>query len=255
VSILLVDIGNSRIKWGIGKDGRVAQTRAVFHDAERASGFKTVLDSLPDDIHRIFGCNVAGEKIAENFARCIEPRFAAGCEWISSTERCGGLENGYDQPELLGADRWAALYACFAIDETPALVVDAGTACTIDALLANGRHGGGLILPGIYLMERALRGDTSDIGTHSAKGRAGAGNSELFGASTEQAVRDGCLTALVGAVERAYGILQRIETGARLVITGGDAPRIIARLGVAFEHRPALVLEGLALMAKEESER
>ena len=129
-----------------------------------------------------------------------------------STASACGVTNSYRQPRRLGVDRWVAMIGAWSEFESSCLVVDAGTAVTIDAIDDTGQHLGGQILPGVALMARALASNTSDIPDTSRRSARGEGHSPA------------------------------------LVLTGGDASRILSSLKTEPNHRPHLVLQGLARM-------
>jgi type III pantothenate kinase len=168
---------------------------------------------------------------------------------FAHVERSGwGVTNGYRQPRRMGVDRWVAMVGAWGECRAACLVVDAGTAVTLDALDADGRHLGGQIIAGVEMMMRALTASTSDIPPvkpASGKSKDGIG---MFAASTAEAVREGARNAVAGAIERAFRTLQSEAYEPVLVLTGGDASRILSALGETPLHRPHLVLQGLAYM-------
>jgi type III pantothenate kinase len=147
---------------------------------------------------------------------------------------------------MIGA--WSELgHAC--------LVVDAGTAMTIDAMDDDGQHLGGQIIAGSGLMAQALAADTSDIpATRPMTGKQ-LKNQGLFARNTRGAVQSGALNALAGAVERAIKTLRSTAYDAELVLTGGDASRMLAAFDVPPLHRPNLVLAGLLRTLESERPR
>jgi type III pantothenate kinase len=148
----------------------------------------------------------------------------------------------------MGVDRWVAMVGAWAEVEAACLVVDAGTAITIDAIDAAGQHLGGQIIPGVATMAGALTEATSDIpAVRPAPGRGDA-DLAMFGRNTAAAVREGAQNAVAGAVDRAIRTLQSNAYEPVVVLTGGDASRILNALCETPLHRPHLVLQGLAHM-------
>ena len=132
--------------------------------------------------------------------------------------------------------------------EAACLVVDAGTAITIDAVDGDGQHLGGQIIPGVATMASALTAATSDIpAVRPAPGRSDT-DLAMFGRNTAAAVREGAQNAVVGAVDRAIRTLQSNAYEPVVVLTGGDSSRILNVLCETPLHRPHLVLQGLAHM-------
>ncbi len=127
-------------------------------------------------------------------------------------------------------------------------VVDVGTAVTIDALDKDGQHRGGQILPGLQLMTGALEKETSDIGPTGRAGKDPGKGMQLFAKSTSAASYNGSLGAVCGAVERAVKTMRAEGFRPKIVLTGGDASRILKQLDGNVLHRPHLVLQGLAFI-------
>ncbi len=253
MTTILFDIGNSRIKWGVlTESGEVAGAGYRSHQECDADNYSALLDTLPPKLERALASNVAGRRVAADLARAIDERAGIDVEFVRSTAAAGGLTNGYDEPARLGVDRWVACVGAWSrYPQEALLVVDTGTATTLDAIDSSGRHLGGLILPGLTLMGRALDQNTSGIGTDGG----GADDPEpgnLFGRSTDQAVRNGALAAVCGAMERACRVLEGIDQTPRILLTGGDARRIQRQWHYTVENRPDLVLEGLAALAAAE---
>jgi type III pantothenate kinase len=185
-------------------------------------------------------CNVAGPAVEaqlEDLARVL----GVGLSMVRSQARQCGVTNGYDHPEQLGADRWAALIGARGLHAGACLVVNAGTATTVDALGADGLFAGGLILPGIALMRESLARNTA--GLPLAQG----GFRELP-RNTDDAIASGCLDATAGAIERMFA---RLRNGDALcLLSGGAADLVAPLLAVPWRSVPNLVLEGVARIAQ-----
>lgn len=250
MTTVLFDIGNSRIKWGVLTDsGEVAGAGFRTHTECEADNYHALFETLPNEVDRAIAANVAGRRVAADLARAIDERAGIDVEYAESTAEACGVSNGYDEPGRLGVDRWMACIGAWTRYPGEALlIVDAGTATTLDAVDSSGRHLGGLILPGLTLMGRVLDQRTSGIGTDGA-GAEDPEPQNLFGANTEQAVRNGALAAVCGAMERACRVLEGINETPRILLTGGDARRIQRQWHYTVENRPDLVLEGLAALA------
>ncbi|MFC4160164.1 type III pantothenate kinase [Chitinimonas lacunae] len=240
--ILLLDAGNTRLKWAVLEQG----TR---HDgiADYASLSVPPWPDLP--FGRVLGCNVAGPERAAVLAALL-PDLAI--EWLRSSAKAAGVENGYREPERLGTDRWAALIGARAITHEPTLVAMAGTALTVDALDGNGRFLGGVIVPGYRLMRESLARGTADLGHPD-------GERTAFPRSTGEAIVNGAEVALVGAVLVMHDRLTAVAGGTPgLLLSGGDAPRLLTLLSSVLagkvRHVDNLVLAGLARLAVEISE-
>ncbi len=248
---LLLDVGNTRLKWGIAEDGEVHRTGSVTQEKIRANGLGVLTTRLPWAVDTAIASNVAGPTFATRLAGVVGAH--CGCDLhFAKTERSAfGISNSYKQPRRMGVDRWVAMIGAWAELQSACLVVDAGTAVTIDALDDDGCHLGGQILPGVALMAGALAQHTSDIPPTKP---AAAGMYEgiaMFGQNTRAAVGSGALGAVTGAVERAIRTLRSNAYDASLVLTGGDASRILTALEDSPLHRPNLVLHGLMQMLEQ----
>ncbi|HZD54235.1 MAG TPA: type III pantothenate kinase, partial [Woeseiaceae bacterium] len=149
--------------------------------------------------------------------------------------------------------RWVAMVGARAEFNSALCVVDAGTAVTIDAVDRDGMHLGGLIVPGLRLMREALHVSTSDLPPAKRPGSSAAEGMELFATTTEGALDKGTMTAICGAIERAVGRLRANGYRPKIVLTGGDASRILKQLNGDVMHRPNLVLQGLAFMVQSDT--
>jgi len=246
--MLLVDIGNARIKWAL-QDADNWKTGEPLQRQNRA--FKDIARPAWKDLDapaRVIVSNVVGEDYRKSVQTWVKRRWKVTPEFLPVTERQCGVSNAYAVPQRLGADRWASLLAVHAHYKGPAVVIDCGTAITIDAIAADGMHLGGLIVPGMDLMVSALTGHAPGIQIEEADNQ----EISLLGRSTEAAVSGGVLYTAIALVERVFMDLQG-ELGNRtnLLLTGGDATRILPLLGSRPEYVPDLVLKGLAVYAEE----
>ena len=159
------------------------------------------------------------------------------------------MQNGYDDYRQMGVDRWLGILATRNRYSQAACIVDAGTAVTIDQVDASGTHLGGVIVPGLDLMRRSLLSDTGDIGRLAGLENNGLAPDKriILGKTTEDAIRGGSLSAICGLIEFCMEQLHSRDGDSVLIVTGGDAERIVPQLRVAADHHPLLVLEGLMI--------
>jgi type III pantothenate kinase len=245
---LLFDVGNSRLKWGVLEQGRIARTGTTTHATLQESGFSVLTTRLPRNVDQILVSNVAGASFATRLAGVMGIHCDTDIHFARAAKAAYGITNGYKQPRRLGVDRWVAMIGARAELRGAICVVDVGTAVTIDVLDKNGHHLGGQILPGLQLMTAALENKTSDVGaTGRARKDPGMGM-QLFAKSTSVATRNGSLSAVCGAVERAVKSMRAEGFRPKIVLTGGDASRILKQLDGNILHRPHLVLQGLAFI-------
>lgn len=240
--ILALDVGNTRIKWGVAEASAWVESGAAEHDLVK----KLLLewDRLPTP-DKIIGGNVAGET---RIATLTNYWHARGHEisWIKPGVMSCGVVNNYEQPEQLGTDRWAALIGAWYKEQRPCLVVSAGTAMTMDMLDARGRFIGGQILPGKRLMLESLVS-----GTHALE--AVAGQVKECPLNTADAMASGVAGALASSIESSF---HRLESWAgsepACLITGGDADWLARQLKIACRVEAGLVLDGLLKISEEE---
>lgn len=245
---LLLDVGNTRIKWGVLDRGNMQRTGHISRQQLREQGLQVLTTKIPRHVDEVFASNVAGTSFGTRLAGVIGMHCSCDVRFARTTRSGWGVTNGYTQPRRMGVDRWVALVAAWAETRGACLVVDAGTAVTLDALDDNGVHIGGQIIPGISLMAGSLATGTSDIAAVKPKASGGEPGLGMFGRNTAAAVREGVQNAVAGAVDRAFRTLQSNAYDPTIVLTGGDASRILNALCVAPVHRPHLVLHGLAHM-------
>jgi type III pantothenate kinase len=238
--ILAIDAGNSRIKWGCFENGRWSITGAVEHDE---------IDSLESMFRefekpsKIVVSNVAGPDVAQKIADAIA-KFSIGPLWPRPDKNGGGVFNGYADSNKLGSDRWAALIGARREQSGPVLVVNAGTALTIDAMTPSGEFLGGLIVPGVRLMMQSLTQGT-------AHARASHGEFSVFPTNTRDAIYSGALNAALGAIERMRAALGRHTNQlAACIVSGGAAAVLLPHLSPPIREVPHLVLLGLVTIAE-----
>src|SRR5262245_61120913 len=145
MSFLAIDIGNTRLKWALYASPQPGAAM-ISHGAV----FLETIDELAEGDWKklpppssMLGCNVAGDAVKRRIEEQlemwdIEPR------WVVPSAHAAGVDNGYEHPARLGADRWVALigarsHVVSSGTLRPALVVMVGTAVTVDSLDASGR--------------------------------------------------------------------------------------------------------------------
>lgn len=236
---LLIDAGNTRIKWALVDEG--TWLRSGVLPVGQAGELSQQFAGL-QGIRQVWASNVAGEEIAQHI-RNAGAGLSVQSHFIVAQEAQCGVRNGYSGPSRLGSDRWAALIAAWHLVRGTCLVVNSGTATTVDALSVKGEFIGGLILPGVELMQRSLRGATAQLQA------AQAGEYAPFPLNTADAIYSGALQASCGAIERQYALLG--ESGAPVVLSGGAVLVLRDSLNVPLRIVDNLVLQGLWLIAQE----
>jgi type III pantothenate kinase len=251
--IVLLDAGNSHFKWAQLRGGLISDVLSQEYDRQdRAHAVLAALESS-DAPRRILVASVLGDNFREQFTRLANAHFGLIPEFVIPRKSGYGIHVAYDNPKEFGADRFSALVAARRGFQQSCIIVDCGTAATIDALTADGEHLGGLILPGLNLMRRSLI-------EHTARINVGLGNDDdgLFGRSTAQGVKAGTLRTLVGAIDRivrdmtAHMIEHCGGSPVKHLMTGGTGNCVLPHLAADYHLEPRLVLQGLAIIAQAE---
>jgi type III pantothenate kinase len=187
--------------------------------------------------------NVAGVALRDKLRRVLPA--APAPHWLRSSREQSGVRSSYAAPAQLGADRWAALIGAYRLFGAAAVIVNAGTALTVDALTADGVFAGGMIVPGVELMRRTLAANTAGL-----KRRPGAFS--FFPDATGDAIMSGAINASCGAIERMARFLEDAGQAAPLcVMSGGGAALLVPHLNLEVKLVDNLVLEGLLTLAKD----
>lgn len=237
--MLLLDAGNTRLKWALHDGERLRDSGALDYDS--LDQLRVPASTLGAQ-GAVIGVNVAGEAAASSIAAALQPLGLAPCWNLARRAQCG-VRSSYENAAQLGADRWAALIGARWLHQGPALVVMAGTATTVDMLDEDGLFLGGLIFPGFDLMRTALAGNTAQL--PFAQGRFAE-----HPRSTADAIFSGCLHAQAGAIERMFRKMAS-HPAALCLIGGGGAELLLPVLALPQRHEPNLVLHGLARIGPE----
>lgn len=228
--ILDLDVGNTRIKWRIG---------GVGGGLLRSADWRQAIVVACERPGRIRVANVAGKDAADDISRWAAVNWGVTPEFAVTTDRAAGVRCGYSCPNRLGVDRWLAIVAAFSRYPQNLVVVNAGSAITVDLVRSDGQHLGGYIVPGLEMQRRALYSGTSDVKVKS-------GNAALTpGTDTESAVRNGSLVMTVALIENS---LKDVGDNALVVVAGGDAERLVPHLVFPSVAESELVLDGLAVL-------
>ena len=252
MKVLLIDIGNSRIKWASFDGTRIGRQRAAVHSGWGVADYARKVIGSGRGLDRILVSSVAGEQVKRSLTLAARRARAPAPEFVASQRRRGGVTNGYVEPWRLGVDRFVASIGAFHLAKgRPVCVVGVGTAMTIDLVDAAGQHRGGAIIPAPTLMVDSLLRNTDGI-RRRAQGGARGGDS-LFGRSTRAAIVQGSRYAAAALIDRAVGEARALVRGRPPVVmlTGGGAPAVQPLLRSACISVPDLVLQGLAALSAE----
>jgi len=241
--ILLIDIGNSRVKWATFREGKLGPQGAAAHGSWNEADWRREIEQ--SGATRVLVASVADPARNELLMAACRETIGSPPEFASSTDIAAGVRNGYSNPAQLGVDRWLAVIGAYHRHRDACCVVDAGTALTIDGVDATGQHLGGFIVPGPRLMVESLLTGTSDLADRWAW--RSTPDPARFPANTRDAIEQGCLISLAGLVANAQRRLEaRAGRAPRLILTGGAAHVLAPWLTQLPEFIPDLVLQGLA---------
>lgn len=241
---LLLDLGNTRLKWALQDQGPTWLAHGAL-DWQEGLGGRLAEDwaDLPR-AHAVVAASVVDDARERRVAEVTQQVFARAPHWLRTPANACGVRNAYAEPQRLGVDRFLAMVAAHAAHRTPCVLVSAGTALALDALNAEGQHLGGLIAPGVRLMQQSLRDATALVRPQHP------GDILELADNTADAVTSGCWQAAAALIERFHAHMQpRLGAQPTLILGGGDAQQLASMLTV-----PALlardgVLDGLALWA------
>lgn len=244
---LLLDLGNTRLKWALSLGAGWLARGAVAWDEEVAATLAQAWRGLSRPM-RVFGASVVDAERESRAAEIVAAAFAHNTEWLRTPAAACGVRNAYAEPQRLGVDRFLAMVAAHAAGRGPCVLAGVGTALTLDALTADGRHLGGLIAPGPQLMQQSLLGATARVRPERPGQVLDAAD------NTADAVASGCWLAAVALIERFVARMTPQLGGAPVLrLGGGDAEALLPLL-----ERPAQVvsdgvLHGLAVWASAHS--
>ena len=257
---LLLDCGNSRLKVAVLRANALIE-QSVLPDPESAhaaccEALRRYANARP--VQRVLISSVRNDAFARLLAGCLTECGLPDPEWAATCTGAVSLASDYAMDQL-GVDRYLALLAARTRQRSgPMVVVDCGTAVTLDRLEADGRHSGGVIAPGLEMMRGALGRATAALPDISAdglrkgeRGDASGGASQGLPRDTTGAILQGTRTAFCGLICAGIARLDP-EACAEILITGGDAGLAMAALGDdprTFQVSPTLVFEGLLCWA------
>jgi type III pantothenate kinase len=250
-TILALDVGNTRLKWSLFSQARPGAA-LLAHGA----AFLENIDRLAEDEWRtlaepgaVIGCGVAGDAVRRRVEEQLE-LWDRPVRWVVSSAFEAGVHNGYDHPARLGADRWVAMIgarhrALAQGHGGPIVVAMVGTAVTVEAIDAQGRFMGGLILPGHGIMLRALESGTAGL-------RVPTGEVRPFPTNTSDALTSGGTYAIAGAVERmVQHVRKHCAAEPACFMTGGAGWKMAPAMTLNFELVEGLIFDGLLAIAAD----
>jgi type III pantothenate kinase len=245
---LLLDLGNTRLKWALMLEpgGWLGQGAFDWH-SEAITSLESEWAGLPSP-DMIMAASVVDDAREAQVARVMQRLYGREPVWLRTPAMACGVRNAYAEPHRLGIDRFLALVAAHADGYAPCVVATAGTALTLDALAADGRHLGGLIAPGPQLMQRSLLDATARVRPERP------GVILELADNTADAVASGCWQATVASIERfVVRMAPRLGDAPTLILGGGDAEALQPLLTMPARMTRDGVLRGLAVWANTQT--
>lgn len=240
---LLLDLGNTRLKWAMQAGDRWSDPGALAWSEDFPAALLAAWQALPAP-QSMVAASVTDPAREAMLARCTRDRFGLDISWLRTPVAACGVINAYPEPQRLGVDRFLAMVAAHADGLGACVLVGVGTALTLDALAADGRHLGGLIAPGPQLMRQSLLGATARVRPEHDGMLVDAAD------NTADAVHSGCWQAAAGLVERFVATMTpRLGGHPVLSLSGGDARQLAPLLTLPARHSEHGVLRGLAVWA------
>ena len=250
---LLVDAGNSSIKWAVLSSGLISIQQKRFYEQE------TPLQKFESIVKENKNCNaiilvsVLDDQFSQQ-AKALAALYSCAFYSVNSQKEIAGITNAYLDPYKLGTDRLVAMVAAYHLinNEKEAkqacLVIDAGTATTIDAVDNNGQHLGGLILPGSDLCSRSLLNNTALLSQRSTEKTF---SPNLFSKETTQAISSASIIGLAGAIENICLKMEKeFSTPVQRILCGGNATILLPFMESSYEHQQDLLMQGLKIVAE-----
>lgn len=237
--MLLIDIGNSSLKWAVWEGAEFLQKGAeCYRVSEIGELCNKFFSALPVQDKIYISC-VAGAQVKDEIDLWLRNNWQVNADYVISQKQQMGLINAYQHAEALGVDRWYAMIGAWHKYKKAFCIIDCGTAVTLDVVNNKGQHLGGLIMPGLTMMHSALQQGAEGIGNVS-------GQLNDLARNTGDAVNSGCNQILVEGLEsllRKYKAM--LGKDLLCVVTGGDGQAIAGQFTCDYIYEPELILHGL----------
>ena len=244
---LLIDIGNSSFKWVQSSSGVLSDMlQQQYPENITSDFFKKCWQDLDTPSEIVSSC-VAQKSVWQALVMACDDLWGIKVQKIESLKEGFGLVNAYDDALALGSDRWCAMIGGLQVTDSTFLVIDAGSALTIDVVDKSGKHLGGHIIPGLEMMRRSLGLHTAQVKTDSKNSHA---PSLSLANSTAQCVESGIYLSAVKLIEAVYEKESKQLLKSQCLLTGGDAKTLADLLSVKCVMMPDLVIRGLAVIAE-----
>jgi type III pantothenate kinase len=242
---LLIDIGNTKTKWMLRDHHGIYKYDSFLTEDIDQDHFE-----FDDAIKKVFISNVAGfEK--EAILKIKLKKFSCSVEFIKPQKKHKYLLNGYQEPTILGADRWLSALSVSHDIKKPAVIVSVGTAVTIDYVSFDQKNKqytfeGGVILPGLHLTKNALANNTADLKSFE-------GVVQMPPLNTANAIESGFVLSVLGNIKSLFDLASSESQDVTIILSGGDAELINQHMDKSLKKyvsiKKDLVLEGLFIFA------
>lgn len=242
--ILLIDQGNSYLKWNcFNGEEFTSPCFGLLDDLENYLLIHINSDSL--QLVQVLVSSVKSEEQSVTLVNLLNKLLSVPIKFAKTSAKFHQLKCAYDDFSKLGVDRWLAMIAVHQQFSSAFMIVDAGSALTVDVVNSDGEHLGGHIIPGLFMQQTQLLTGTDKI--TFAKDTDIENNNEavfVLGKNTKEAVKNGCLTNICSYVETMYQ-RESQKNELYLILTGGDSEQLSKSLSVNHQIIPDLVLRGL----------
>lgn len=245
---LLIDVGNSSVKWRLithaTTKNKPTMLQQQYAKDINTSFFIKCWEKLDKPEKVVVSC-VAKKQVWQALEQACEQLWSVKAERIASSKDGFGLVNAYNQPSDLGSDRWCAMIGVFEKTDSDFVVVDCGSAITLDVVTGSGNHLGGYILPGLAMMKQSLGMNTAEVQVDLSS----ITSSLTPACSTQGGVDSAVYLSAVKLIEAVYEQQDKQSKNVQCVLTGGGAESIAKFLSIKYVMMPELVLDGLAIIA------
>tara|TARA_R110000868_G_scaffold407985_1_gene690046 strand:- start:3649 stop:4404 length:756 start_codon:yes stop_codon:yes gene_type:complete len=247
---LVLDIGNSRLKWAVIDNQQLSFGGAYPY---RQRDFKELASEIWQDltVDHVAVANVGGDDVAKQLRDWVADKWQLDVQFLLAGLQSHGVKNGYATPFQLGVDRWASVIGAWQQHKAPVCVYDCGTAITVDVVDDKGQLLGGTISPGMNLMVKSLVSGADglkDFANNCFDSQRG-GELTIFAKDTRSAILNGCLLNAVSFMECTANELRITYPDMKFLVTGGDSELLMPYLSEHFQHNPFLVLEGVDVLS------
>lgn len=256
---VLIDCGNTYLKWCLFDGENLTQQQSLYHaETSELEAFKELIDSILGNCDSICMVSVLGEVFLAGAKRIVADANLRFFE-AHSQEKLVNVRNGYTLAEKLGSDRLVAMVGAYELVKNlePCIVIDSGTATTIDAVDETGQHLGGVIFPGLELSMKSLSSNTEQLPQFDSCQQLIEVNG--LAKETNEAIASGCLLGLASGIDGICNKMQRQleETSfqphvkVKRILCGGGAKVLLPHLDNDYDYHENLIMLGLKKITED----